>query len=745
MRKTALLLCLATASLFGSEVRIDQPLAPVQFGAAPARQESARVASDGTNFFAVWRTRTASNAVIIGAGRLSPSGELLDRPSILIASSTAATLGYPDVVFVGGNFLVAYQLGTSVVTRRFSRDGRLVDSQPVVISNSSMVGWLATNGTTVLLSTARDRFRLLAPNGTPLGAEHTILNAGSGSLSVASNGDRYLIAYPNASDGSLHGTFVIVDANGEFLLSRPLQLPDPLFPRIVTAASNGSSFLIAMATNGPVGCVFVDGIGNAGSLRTLDNQSGGAVIAAWSGSEYTLVWPRTLSTPTSVTGHDIVGARVDAGGVPIDTMPVTVVSAQNTRYGASFAGAWNGRDTIFITGDNDGNYTDWRTTAAIFRSLPQIDAEPAGRRRAAIASSAAEQAGGSIASNGTLSLVAWRESAGLDQAVVRAAFIAADGQLGAPIDLGDAHSQTTTATASNGRDFLIAYFDTSYHFVARRVTVEGLLDPIPIVITPYGFPTDSLAAGWSGQGYVVVTAGTSAVTISGVTADGTVAISRQVIGINAPADTPAVSCAANACSVTWHVASPFCGFPLCANTESNVFARTSAVGNLVLQASLTDARSVTPARSLPAAEGRSVFVYSSGTSMFAGRITAGGVVLDTPAVNGGKLVMTSETSFALQPVAVVNSGLYFVEPDNYTSGRLYWTRIDPEPAPHVTSLVDLHQSVTLPVTLTASARNTYLVYSRGEDDATLMAPRLFLRTLASPDPQTSPVRRRAAR
>jgi hypothetical protein len=168
--------------------------------------------------------------------------------------------------------------------------------------------------------------------------------------------------------------------------------------------------------------------------------------------------------------------------------------------------------------------------------------------------------------------------------------------------------------------------------------------------------------------------------------------------------------------------------------------------------SLTDT-SVTPALSFPASDGKFVFVYSSGTSMFAGRITAAGVVLDTPAVNGGRRVMTSETSHALQPLAVVNGGLYFIEPDDYTSGRLYWTRIEPEPMPHVASLVNLQQSVTLPyissvtppVSVTASARNTYLVYSRGEDDATLMAPRLFLRTLASPDPQPSLPRRRAAR
>jgi hypothetical protein len=743
MRRAALALILVAAPVFG-QIRDDQPVSPVVLGAAPAKQESARVASDGTNFFAVWRTRTASDAVVIGGGRLSPAGELLDRPSILIASGTAATLGYPDVVFVGGNFLVVYQSGTSVLTRAFSRDGRPVGSQPVVISNSAMIAWLATNGKTVLLATARNRIRMLAADGTTFGSELDIPNAGSGSMSVASNGDRYLIAYPSDSQGFLHGVVVLLTGAGNFLAAKPIPLADPLFPRVVTAASNGYTFLLSMATSGPVASMYVDSDGNPGPLYRLDDQSGSSVVANWSGGEYTLVWSRTLSAPARVTGHDIVGARVDAGGAPIDATPVTIASSQNTRYGAAFASAWNGRDTIIITGDNDGNYTDWRTAAAIFTSLPQIDAEPAARRRVAIASSAAEQASGSIASNGTLSLVTWRESSGLNQAIVRAAFIAADGQLGAPIDLGEANSQTTTATASNGRDFLVAYVDPQYHLVARRVTLEGVLDPIPILITIYGTPTDALAAGWSGQAYVLATAGEYAVTLSGIRADGTVAPSRQVIRTEEPADTPAVSCAANGCSVTWHWLTPTCNF-LCSYTENDVFARTDADGNVVSQVLLTDFLGVTPALSLPASNGRSVFVYSNGKSMFAGRITEAGVVLDAPAVNGGAKIMTSGTSFALQPVSVVNRGLYFVEPDNYTGGRLYWTLIESEPVPHVTSLINLHQTVTLPLTLTASARNTYFLYSAGEVDEKLMAPRLFVRTLASPDPQPSPVRRHAAR
>ncbi len=107
--------------------------------------------------------------------------------------------------------------------------------------------------------------------------------------------------------------------------------------------------------------------------------------------------------------------------------------------------------------------------------------------------------------------------------------------------------------------------------------------------------------------------------------------------------------------------------------------------------------------------------------------------------------MTSETSFALQPLAIVNSGLYFVEPDSATAGRLYWTHIEPEPTPHVTSLVNLHQNVSLPLTMTASSRNAYLLYSSGEDDPQLMASRLFLRTMASPDPQPGTPRRRSTR
>ena len=196
-----------------SEIRSDQALSPVVIGAAPVRQEFARVASDGTNFFAVWRTSTASNSVI-GGGRVSPAGELLDRPSILFASGAATTLGNPDVFFVGGNFLVVYGSGTSRIARRVSREGRFVDQQTVVINSPIYWGQLATNGNNLLMVTSANSVRMLAADGTPLGADRVLSNvAFHSNPSVTSNGSQYLIAEADrslylAKDGGRNRTLV---------------------------------------------------------------------------------------------------------------------------------------------------------------------------------------------------------------------------------------------------------------------------------------------------------------------------------------------------------------------------------------------------------------------------------------------------------------------------------------------------------------------------------------------------------
>lgn len=355
-----------------------------------------------------------------------------------------------------------------------------------------------------------------------------------------------------------------------------------------------------------------------------------------------------------------------------------------------------------------------------------------------------EQAGGSIATNGTLSLVAWRETSASGQSVARAAFVAADGELSAPIDLGGAAPQSNTALASNGRDFLVSYVDSRYRLVARRVTLEGLGEQTPILISDYGFAKDHLAIGWSGQVYIVMTAGETAVTFSTVTAAGTMT-RLQGVATHDPADAPAVSCGGAGCSATWHTLTAWNGASLFVPTENNNLALIDATGSVVSQVVLTDLVNVTPIVSIPA-EGRSLFVYSYGQKIYAGRITAGGLVLDPPALNGGVSIMkVRSTAFSPQSVAVVRgSGLYLIDRTSNDSGHLYWSRIDSEPSPHVPFIFDMHEDVTLPLPLTASARNTYFIYSSGAGDATLPAHRLYLRTLETPDPKYSPEKRRSA-
>lgn len=752
----AFLLILAATPAW-SQIRSDQPLAPPLYGPASVNVDSARVASDGTNFFAVWRTNTILDPTVIGGGLLTPAGEVLTQPSNVIASGNRGTLGQPDVVFLGGNYLVVYSVGGSLMARRFSRDdGRPIESPRTLVTNRSLTAWLATNGKNVLVATGQHRFLLLAADGTPLGPERDIPNFGSGALAIASNGDRYLLAYASVGETvQPRGVFIVLDSNGNFLTTKTFTLPDAALSAVsLAAASDGHSFLLHMSTrrtltgplgsyteSGPAVCMVVDELGTSSAPSILDDQQTETPVATWSGNEYIAVWTHTGLYSNA---RDVLAKRVTAAGLPLDPAPVTIASLAGSTLSA-FAAASNLRDSIVIS----GSYA-LRASAAIFRSLPQIDQEPASRRSASIAVSATEQASGSIASNGTLSLVVWRERTD-KRAVVRAAFIAADGEVGPPLDLGAADLYTNTAAASNGRDFLVAYFDAGYHLVARRVSLEGALDSTPILLDSSTYSRqDALAAGWSGQAYLVMTAEYPLVTILPIAPDGTVLTPPQVIrstpgGIGNIDNMPAVQCGASGCSVTWQEKQWLCNLSACpiSKEDNNMLAFTNRAGSVLSQLPITDGNGPTAALSIPASDGRSVFVYSNGKNTFAGRVTAGGVVLDTPAVNGGVRVMTSETSFALQPVTVVNSGFYFVEPDNATTGRLYWTRIEPEPKPHVSSIINLHQSVTLPLTLGASARNTYLLYSAGENDETLMAPRLFLRTLASPDPQPGTVRRHA--
>jgi hypothetical protein len=735
MRKMAFLLFLAAMPAL-CEVRPDQALSPTSIGAAASKQDYARVASDGTNFFVVWRTRPTWYTVVIGAGRLSPSGELLDRPSTLIASGFVNGIGSPDVVFVGGIFLVAYPSGNSVVTRRFYRNGQAVDPQPKVIENSAMPVGLATNGHTVFLATAPNRFRLLAADGSPIGPERVIPNAGTGPYSVASNGDRYLIAYSSV--------FVLLGPTGDLVTVKPIT---GVIAKVI-AISNGSSFLIVWPNSG-ISCMSVDADGNPGTRHGIPGVSATTVVGTSRGNEYALFWE-----DVSVNYKGILGQRVDAAGLPIDNAAVIVapwvrLSSGSSRPPAVFASASNGGDSIVITGNTGySNSNDWRSEAAIFSSLPQIDSEPANRRHAAIASAAAEQASASIASNGASSLVAWRERSG-NQTLVRAAFINSSGQVGPPIEIGEASSVTPTGTASNGRDFLISYIDPDFELVARRVTLEGVVDPKPIRLLPVRLQDDpiflyQIAIGWNGPVYLVMVAGYEWILFASVLPD----TGLRSVGWSIPlgslhlADSPAIQCSAGGCTVTWR-ATFFPPIGETSNVLTDALCFVDAYGRFLSNVDI--AEGTTPALSMPPSEGKTLFVYSSGKSMYAGRITSYGVVLDTPAFNGGVAVVSSDTAFPLQPVAVAHGGLYFVEPDSDTTGRLFWTRIASEPKPRVETLVDLHENVTLPVTLTASARNTFLVYSRGTDDASLLAPRLFLRTLASPDPQTLPGRKRAVR
>ena len=130
------------------------------------------------------------------ATRISRTGDHLDSPSVVIARDTGVTSssGVADVVYVGGQYVIAYSTKSSIATIRLSQDGRLLDFAPRIVSSTTALKLrLAWNGRNLLLLMDGARIRLLDRDGAPAASERTLTPKLVYS-DVASNGDGFLIA-----------------------------------------------------------------------------------------------------------------------------------------------------------------------------------------------------------------------------------------------------------------------------------------------------------------------------------------------------------------------------------------------------------------------------------------------------------------------------------------------------------------------------------------------------------------------
>src|SRR5512140_1421861 len=136
---------LAAATNPGPEFELGVP----DYSSAPGQQAAPALATDGTNYFAVWEDgRLGAGVQSIYGSRVSPEGVPLDPAGIRISQQGS---GNPRVVFVGGNYLVAWQTSNGASVARVRADGMLLDAEPKTPIAAYFSGGIATNGTVAVI------------------------------------------------------------------------------------------------------------------------------------------------------------------------------------------------------------------------------------------------------------------------------------------------------------------------------------------------------------------------------------------------------------------------------------------------------------------------------------------------------------------------------------------------------------------------------------------------------------------
>ncbi|MCX6843251.1 MAG: T9SS type A sorting domain-containing protein [candidate division WOR-3 bacterium] len=108
--------------------------APVLASYGANRQESPDVATDGTDFLAVWSDARRDSTGVVRAvygRRFSPDGHALDPEAVRIGATTD---GRPVVACGGGCYLVTWNRDSGVLAARVSAGGVLLDSVPFLVS-----------------------------------------------------------------------------------------------------------------------------------------------------------------------------------------------------------------------------------------------------------------------------------------------------------------------------------------------------------------------------------------------------------------------------------------------------------------------------------------------------------------------------------------------------------------------------------------------------------------------------------
>ncbi len=334
---------------------------------------SPSVASDGTNYFVVWKdNRNGSDSDIYGS-RLSPAGSVLDTAGLAISTGVADQWS-PSLTFDGANYLVVWVDNRSgsdsdIYGSRVNPSGTVLDPEGIAISTAEGNEWyppsVASDGTNCFVvwednrSGSGDIYGCrVSPLGTVMDPEGILISIaayGQGHSLVAFDGTNYLVVWAdrrNGSDPDIYGCRV--SSSGTILDPAGIAISkaggDQTHPWV---AFDGTNYLVVWVDNRSgsadiYGCrvsqsgIVLDPDGIAISTGGDDQES---PSVAFDGTNYLVVW-RAWIDPWEC---DIYGARVSPGGTVLDPEGIAISTATDLQGAPSVA--FDGTDYLVVWED----------------------------------------------------------------------------------------------------------------------------------------------------------------------------------------------------------------------------------------------------------------------------------------------------------------------------------------------------------------------------------------------------------
>ncbi len=319
---------------------------------ASADQKAPALASADGSFMTVWEDSRHRNFDIYGA-RIDSAGVVLDITGIPIQVDSTSDQRHPEIAFDGTNFLIVWHktldsLGITykIEGRRVSKNGELVDPQPISISSGD-----------------KQRY----PD-------------------VAFGGDKYLVVWADENFWDIYGT--LVDTNGTVYPSFGIRITSGLQqnPRV---ASDGENFLVVwedFGTHWPDANILATRVTSAGQVLdpggieialTYDTEERPSV--AFDGVNYVVTWNQIVWE----TGNLYV-SRITPGGLVLDVdgiliKEVSPYSNTSIAAGPSFSGLQplSGQSLMLYSVYRGDSYHSLRMTGAFFWGEPEPNLPPA--------------------------------------------------------------------------------------------------------------------------------------------------------------------------------------------------------------------------------------------------------------------------------------------------------------------------------------------------------------------------------